>query len=91
MKHFKLLAVLFVTAAIYAGTVAFSPIAEQAKGKEIMFETNDLSEVKRVKDLLDRENMLKVEEIAKSGKIRIRIKIQGKKKNGPIIVIEGRV
>lgn len=90
MNHFKILGIVLTVGLLYVGTVAFSPVSNQPSGKYITFETNDFAETKRVRDLLNQENLLKLEEISKSALIRIRIRVKGKRE-GTEIEIEGGI
>lgn len=90
MNHLKVLGVILTVGLLYIGTVAFSPVSNQPNGKYIMFETNDYAETRRVKDLLNQQNLLKLEELSKSALIKIRIRVKGKRE-GTEIEVEGGI
>lgn len=90
MNHLKVLGIILTVGFLYIGTVAFSPVSHQPNGKYIMFETNDYAETRRVKDLLNQQNLLKLEELSKSALIKIRIRVKGKRE-GTEIEVEGGI
>jgi hypothetical protein len=89
MKRLKLIAGLLIAGASCAAAVVFSPDNETAEGRRMFFETNDIKEVSRVKDLLSEKDMLKVQQLPVQGfLIKLRLTVKGKKE-GTDIEIEG--
>ena len=87
MKSLKLLGALLVAGTTYASTVVFSPVNKTADAKKIIFETNDIKEVSLVKNLLTKENIMKVNEL--SAFVRIRLTTKNKNEGGEIIIKGG--
>ena len=92
MKKIQFILAFMVFGGLYFSSMSFSNSPEpftfdaEQEEKTILFETNDMEEVARVKDLLSREDMQKL--AAARGFIKIKISVRGKKQ-GTDIDIQG--
>lgn len=90
MKYLKLTIALLIAGVTYVSTVGFSSSDKQTTGKHIYFETNDIKEVSRVKDLLSKQDLLKVQQLSVSSAIfKIRLKTKKKDEGGEIEIEVG--